>query len=56
MTPLRTQRTKRILVIRPPNEHLRVTRDRHEIRLASARLLPTTSLRLAIVNVSSSPR
>jgi hypothetical protein len=31
----------------------RLKRDCHEIRLASAKLLPTTSLRLAIVSASS---
>jgi hypothetical protein len=34
----------------------RSTRDCYEIRLASAKLLPTTSFLLAIINVSSSLR
>jgi hypothetical protein len=34
----------------------RSTLDCHEIRLASAKLLPTTSLRLAIIDTSSSSR
>ena len=34
----------------------RSTRHCHEIRLASAKMLPTTSSRLAIINASTSPR
>jgi len=49
MTPQRTQRTKGILATRLPSERCRMTPDRHEIHLASSKLLPTTSLRLAIV-------
>jgi hypothetical protein len=39
----------------PPDVE-RSTRNCHQIRLASAQLLPTTSLRLAIINTSHSLR
>jgi hypothetical protein len=56
MTPQLTRRTKRILVTHLRNERSMVTLDRREIHLASAKLLPTTSLRLAIINASSLSR
>jgi hypothetical protein len=45
--PLCTRRTERTLAIRLQNDPRYSTRDRYEIDLASAKLLSTTSLRLA---------